>query len=73
MEIPEGLTMPKPTQCNLTKKCPHCGEAVEITITKAHLEELLKVFEMDLTDAQLKAEKIGKQEPHTLDMSRLWT
>lgn len=47
----------KPTGVTVVTTCPHCGESVEIVITKKELKAMLKGFKLPVREAQLYGEK----------------
>jgi hypothetical protein len=50
--------LPTPKAINLVGVCPHCGESVEMTITKKQAKIIWKSFKMEMKDAQLSSEKM---------------
>jgi hypothetical protein len=49
--------MPSPTAVALVGVCPHCGESVEMVITKKQAKLLYKSFKLDIQQAQKVSEK----------------
>lgn len=54
--------MPCPSAVALVTVCPHCGESVEMTITKKQAKLLYKSFKLDIHDAQRVSEKTLEAE-----------
>ena len=40
----------------LIANCPHCGETVEIEVTKREVKEMLKGFKLSLKEANLRSD-----------------
>ena len=49
--------MPNPDAVALIGTCPHCGESVEMIITKRQAKILFKYFKLQIQHAQLFGEK----------------
>jgi hypothetical protein len=49
--------MKKPKSVALIGTCPHCGEAVEMIISKAEVKHIFKGFKLPIKQAQLYGEK----------------
>ena len=49
--------MSTPTAVKLVAICPHCGETVEIILTKKEVKEIYKSFKQPIQYAQKKADE----------------
>jgi hypothetical protein len=50
--------LPTPKAINLVGTCPHCGESVEMLITKKQAKIIWKGFKMEMNAAQLSSDKM---------------
>jgi len=47
----------KPKAIALVGVCPHCGEPIEIVISKKQIKAIYKGFKLPILQAQIQAEK----------------
>ncbi len=54
--------MPRPKSVAISATCPHCGEEVQIILSKREVKALFKGFKVDIRQAQIVTEKALRVE-----------
>ena len=61
MQENKGFLMERSSFVKLVAVCPHCGESVEIVMSKKEVKRMMKEFKMGIKEAQQHADAYHEQ------------